>query len=261
MGRVSFGEFSEGGGFDKIPDNAQIEVVAATYQRIHKEPGVNKTTGKAFPARDYTALVLTCVVPDGADPAKEYRLELGCGKVLLPSEDGNWLDDREATRPSEKLLNKNSGLAVFLQSLERAGEQDGTFDEASRASIEENCQNIVGLKFHSSTEEKDGPEGKYKAVVASRVYEFGGAAAEAEAEEEPADPDMEVVEGKIQALLALPKNKAGLLPSELLKGLVGLSKVQAKKAADALTNAEWIAAAVEQGLMSRDVKTKRLKAA
>lgn len=261
MGRVSFGEYSEGGGFDKIPDNAQIEVVAATYERIHKEPGVNKNTGKAFPARDYTALVLTCVVPEGADPAKEYRLELGCGKVLQPSEDGNWLDDREATKPSEKLMNKNAGLAVFLQSLERAGEQDGTFDESSRVAIEENCQSIVGLKFHSSKEQKDGPEGKYDAIVASRVYEFGGGAAEPEAEAEPADPDMDVVEGKIKALLTLPKNKAGLLPSEILKGLAGLSKAQAKKASDALTSPDWINAAVEQGFMSRDAKTKRLKAA
>lgn len=260
MGRVTFGEFSEGGGFDKIPDNAQIDVVAATYERIHKEPGVNKNTGKAFPARDYTAAVLTCVVPEGADPQKEYRLELGCGKILMPSEDGTYLDDREATRPGEKLMNKNAGFAVFLQSLERAGAEDGTFTEESRTAIEENIQAIVGLKFHSSTEEKDGPEGKYKATVASRVYEFGGAAEVAE-DAEPADPEMEVVEEKIKALLALPKNKAGLLPSELLKGLVGLSKAQAKKASDALSNPEWIAAAVEQGLMGRDAKTKRLKSA
>lgn len=259
MGRVTFGEFSEGGGFDKIPDNAQIEVVAATYERIHKEAGTNKNTGKAFPARDYTAAVLTCVVPEGADPTKEYRLELGCGKVLLPSEDGNWLDDREATRPSEKLMNKNAGFAVFLQSLERAGAEDGTFTEESRQQIEENIQVMVGLKFHSSTEEKDGPEGKYKATVASRVYEFGGAGAAAD--EEPSDPDMEVVEEKIKALLSLPKNKAGLLPSELLKGLVGLSKAQAKKAADALSSTEWIEAAVEQGFLTRDAKTKRLKLA
>lgn len=255
MGRVSFNEFSEGS-FEKVPDNVEIVVAAAIYERIHKEAGVAKATGKAFGARDYTAAVLTCLVPAGADPAKEYRLELGCGKTLLPSEDGTYLDDREAVSPSSKLLNKNSGFAVFLQSLERAGEQDGTFDEASRASIEENIQSIVGLKFHSSTEEKDGPEGKYKTVVASRVYEFGGGAAT----EEPADPDMEVVEGKIKALLALPKNKVGLLPSEVLKGLAGLSKAQSKKAADALTNSEWIEAAVEQGLMSRDAKTKRLKA-
>lgn len=260
MGKVSTKSTDQGEGqsFEKLPENVRARITGAVFERIHR-PETETKDGKIIKEQTYTAAILTCVVPEAVDPEKEYRVELKAGKALLPSEDGMWLDDRECTTEASKKLNKNTSYAVFLNSLLAAGAEDGTYTEQTEEEVSDSISKLVGMEFQSGVTERDGGGdiGKYNAMIATRVFGWTGEEeAAAEEEAEPADPDMEVVVGKIQATLAA--NKAGLMASELLKKVTGLSKAQQKKFTEAMSSAEWINGAIEQGLFKRDAKTKKL---
>lgn len=236
------------GGFDKVPDNSVILIVGPnSVERLHRKEFTSKKDGRVVPAKDYTAVVLTAVAPESADPTKEYRMELGCGNIVMPNAAGTGFDyDRDTgiDPRTGKLFRLNAGTAyaVFLASLARAGAENGLYNGAVADAINESVDAFTGLKFHSGGEARGGRDGidPYTALVATAIYSWG--------DEPTEDPDVDVI---INALTAtLTKNPKGMTKALLLNAAgMALSDVQKTKLAESVNDPSWLKEAQAAGIL------------
>lgn len=226
-----------------LPANVVAEIVDAEYAIITKEAFTNPKTGEVIPESKRTYAVLTAVIPDSAEPTKHYRHELGCGEVLIPSSDGTYLDDVMATTDKHKKLHASSGFGTFVRSLRTAGAENGVYTAKEDAMVSDNIKNLIGTKFQVGYAEKDGGSaiGKYQALIALLVYNFGKVNVQA---------DMDAVIASVKGVLATAPS-TGLKVNELVGKLGNLTGAQFELAKQSFASEDWIKSAVAAGAFKR----------
>lgn len=236
---------------ENLPANVMAEIVSAHYERITRDGFTKQSTGEVVPPSTKTYAVLVATLPESADPTKAYRHELGCGDVLIPSEDGTYLDDVNATTERNKKLQSTSNWGVYLKSLRTAGAENGMYGEDQDNAVADNVNNLAGTRFQVGYSERDGGAniGKYTALIATLVYNFG---------KQDVAGDMNAVITAVQSLLATA-GAAGWSATELVSKL-SVTAPQLELAKQSFASEDWIKSAEAGGAFKRNATGRFVKA-
>lgn len=226
---------------EKLPANVMAEVVEAAYEMLTKEGFTNPKTGEAVPESTKGYAVLTCVLPESAEPTKQFTVELGVGEYLVPSEDGTYLDDKNADTDKHKKLHASSGWGGFVRSLRTAGAANGTYTKQEDDMVSDNIKTLIGTRFQTGYSEKSGNNGTYQALIAVGVYNFGKVNVQA---------DMDAVVASTRAVLATAP-VGGYKVAEVIGKLGGLTGQQFELAKASFANEDWLKAAEAAGAFKR----------
>jgi len=226
---------------EKLPPNVMAEVIDAEYAFVKKDSFTNPKTGEVVPESNKGYAILTCVLPESAEPTKQYHVELGVGEHLIPSSDGTYLDDVNATTDKHKKLHASSGWGGFLRSMRTAGAANGAYTKKEDDSVTDNIKNLVGTRFQTGYAEKTGNNGTYQALISVGVYNFGKVNVQA---------DMDAVIASVRSVLATAP-VGGYKTAELVGKLGNLTGAQFELAKQSFSSEEWIKSAEAAGAFKR----------
>lgn len=226
---------------EKLPPNVMAEIVHAAYEMVTKEGFTNPKTGEAVPESTKGYAILTCVVPESVEPTKQYVVELGVGEYLVPSEDGTYLDDKNADTDKHKKLHASSGWGGFTRSLRTAGAANGAYTKKEDDLVSDNIKNIEGTRFQTGYVDKAGNNGSYQALIATAVYNFGKVNVQA---------DMDAVVASVKSVLSAAP-VGGFKVAEVIGKLGNLTGAQFELAKQCFTDENWLKQAEAAGAFKR----------